>query len=190
METSQPQRLSHPSRKPTPEAGDSKRRDASGSPAGASPAVNHTSCRLAHQPQAVARARRIVQSMLRSWRIGEDAAASAVLVVSELVTNAVEHARPPLFLHVRLDDAEPQLWVGVTDGGPTAREGAWTACRSRDEQGRGLFIVDALATAHGTHKHRGGATHWARLPAPTQPDIPTPGTPSPGPMTLPTLAPR
>ncbi|MEY9969598.1 hypothetical protein ABIA33_007687, partial [Streptacidiphilus sp. MAP12-16] len=36
-----------------------------------------------------------------------------------------------------------------------------------DEHGRGLIIIDALAVAHGTHPHAGGATHWACLDAET-----------------------
>ncbi|TQK50887.1 histidine kinase-like protein [Streptomyces sp. SLBN-118] len=127
--------------------------------------TDHTSCRLAHRPEAVGRARRIVGAMLGNWQVGEDAATSVLLVVSELVTNAVEHACPPLAVHLHLhrEHAGLRVWVGVTDGGPAERHGNWAATCAADERGRGLCIIDALATSHGSRTHWGGTTHWARL---------------------------
>ncbi|MFI9645296.1 ATP-binding protein [Streptomyces sp. NPDC052040] len=126
--------------------------------------VDHTSRRLAHRPEAVRRARRIAESALTAWGIHDDAAHSVLLVVSELVTNAVEHGQPPLALHLGRECTGPRVWVGVTDGGPSAGGGPWTSSCAHDEHGRGLAIVEALAAAHGTHRHLGGTTHWARLP--------------------------
>ncbi|MGW2025255.1 ATP-binding protein [Streptomyces decoyicus] len=123
----------------------------------------HTSRRLAHRPEAVGHARRIVQSVLNAWCIDDDAAHSVLLVVSELVTNAVEHAQPPLALHLRREKTGLRVWVGITDGGPSARDGAWTASCAPDEHGRGLAVIEALAAAHGADSHAGGTTHWARL---------------------------
>ncbi|MFE5549486.1 ATP-binding protein [Streptomyces sp. NPDC056534] len=88
-----------------------------------------------------------------------------LLVVSELVTNAVEHAEPPFALHLHRERAGSRVWVGVTDGGPAEAEGAWTASCTDDEHGRGIAIVDILADAHGIRTHAGGSTHWARIPA-------------------------
>lgn len=130
---------------------------------------SHASCPLVHRAEAVAHARRIVGSMLSIWQVGEGAAESVLLVVSELVTNAIEHAQPPLALHLRRERADLRVWVGITDGGPATREGAWAASCSQEERGRGLCIVDALATAHGTHDRCGRITHWARLPVTEQP---------------------
>ncbi|WP_329146215.1 ATP-binding protein [Streptomyces sp. NBC_01456] len=94
----------------------------------------------------------------------DDAADSVVLMVSELVTNAVEHAQPPLVLHVSREHTALRVWVGVTDGGPATREGPWTSSCAYEEHGRGLSMVKALASAHGAHSHGGGTTHWARMP--------------------------
>ncbi|WP_406205135.1 ATP-binding protein [Streptomyces decoyicus] len=126
--------------------------------------VAHTSRRLAHRPEAVGHARRIAQSVLDAWGIDDDAAHSVLLVVSELVTNAVEHAQPPLALHLYRENTGLRVWVGLTDGGPSARAGAWTSSCAHDEHGRGLTIIEALAAAHGADSHAGGTTHWARLP--------------------------
>jgi hypothetical protein len=86
-------------------------------------------------------------------------------VVSELVTNAVERALPPIALHPHRERAGERVWAGVTDSGPAAGEGAWTASHADDEHGRGLDIIDALTTTHGTRSRSGGATHRARLPS-------------------------
>ncbi|MER5556961.1 ATP-binding protein [Streptomyces sp. NPDC002793] len=120
--------------------------------------------RLPHCPQAVGTAREITAAVLNDWHVAQDSAEAAVLVVSELVTNAVEHALPPIALHLHRERAGERVWVGVTDSGPAAGEGAWTASCADDEHGRGLDVIDALTTTHGTRSHSGGTTHWARLP--------------------------
>jgi len=117
------------------------------------------------RPEAAGLARHTAQAACRAWRVDRQATDVVLLVVSELVTNAVEHAQPPLTLNLHHDGADGGVWVGVTDGGPAAHEGPWTSSCSSDEHGRGMDIVDALAENHGMHCHRGGTTHWARLSA-------------------------
>jgi anti-sigma regulatory factor (Ser/Thr protein kinase) len=96
--------------------------------------------------------------------MSEDVMSPALLVVSELVTNAVEHARPPVTLQLARPE-EDILHIEVTDSGPASHEGPWTASCSDDEHGRGRAIVAALATAHGCHTTAGdhASTHWAVL---------------------------
>lgn len=123
---------------------------------------------LAHRPEASGTARRITRSVLECWRVGDEEAEAVLLVVSELVTNAVEHAQPPVSLHLHRERVGRRVWVGISDSGPASREGEWTASCSDEEHGRGMSIIDALAVAHGTRTHSGGgATHWARLPLAT-----------------------
>ncbi|MFF8848258.1 ATP-binding protein [Streptomyces sp. NPDC015127] len=88
-----------------------------------------------------------------------------LLVVSELVTNAIEHALPPLRLHLAVDEGNHAVRVEVTDGGPAGREGAWAASCEPDEHGRGMKIVDRIALAHGVRVHSNGSLRWAVLSA-------------------------
>ncbi|MCX2185777.1 ATP-binding protein [Streptomyces sp. SKN60] len=120
---------------------------------------------LEHRPEAAAEARHTTQTVLEAWRVGSETIDAVVLVVSELVTNAVEHARAPLSLHLHRERSGGRVWVGVTDGGPAPHDGAWTSSCTQDEHGRGLSIVSMLADVHGVRSHAGGATHWARLTA-------------------------
>jgi anti-sigma regulatory factor (Ser/Thr protein kinase) len=120
---------------------------------------------LEHRPEAAGEARHLAQELLEHWHVADDTADGVLLVVSELVTNAVEHARAPIVLHLHREHADHRIWIGVSDGGPADRDGAWTRSCADDEHGRGLGLVDALAEAHGTRTHTGGATHWARLAA-------------------------
>ncbi|MFE5940880.1 ATP-binding protein [Streptomyces sp. NPDC056470] len=115
---------------------------------------------LEHRQQAVVTACHTAKAVLEEWRMDGDA---VLLIVSELVTNAVEQADPSFALHLHRERAGSRVWVGVTDGGPAQTEGAWTASCVDDEHGCGLGIVDTLADAHGTHSHSGGITHWARI---------------------------
>ncbi|MEV0186075.1 ATP-binding protein [Streptomyces sp. NPDC050625] len=119
---------------------------------------------LEHRPNAAGAARAITRALLEDWHVDQDAAENVLLVVSELVTNAIEHALPPVALHLYRDPAEDHVWVGVTDGGPTQNDGVWTSSCTQEEHGRGLTVVKVLATRHGTHTYPGGtATHWALL---------------------------
>jgi anti-sigma regulatory factor (Ser/Thr protein kinase) len=82
-----------------------------------------------------------------------------VLVVSEMVTNAVRHAGPPVALEIQTDpDA---VLIAVKDGSPNRP-------RPRDagqdaEGGRGLMLVDALSVEHGVRPDPPGKTVWAAV---------------------------
>jgi anti-sigma regulatory factor (Ser/Thr protein kinase) len=122
---------------------------------------------LSHSHQAPGAARRVAQGLMDQWKVAEPDADSVVLVVSELVANAVEHALPPLVLHLNRHLAEKQIWVGVSDSGTAPQEGPWTSSCTDDEHGRGLGIIEALAEAHGTHAYPDGTTmHWALISIP------------------------
>jgi hypothetical protein len=107
----------------------------------------------------VPEARRWTVGTLRGW--GLDATAwTAAQVVSELVTNCTLHARSDFALRLVLDG--DGVRVEATDGVPGglhARQYSRTATT-----GRGLRIVETLATSWGVVPSGEGKTVWAVLP--------------------------
>ncbi|WP_433860177.1 ATP-binding protein [Streptomyces kronopolitis] len=102
--------------------------------------------------------RRITSAHLRLWKIAGPTAADTLLTVSELVTNAIQHASGDnIALTVVLVDEE--LRVEVTDGNPEPAQMAFAD--DTDESGRGLFIVAVIARDWGVSDH--GTTTWAIL---------------------------
>lgn len=82
-----------------------------------------------------------------------------VLLTSELVTNAIRHGSGPIRLHVSWDDHGVR--VGVADDSPQR-----PVLRARDRDapnGRGLQLVDALASAWGAESEATGKTVWFHL---------------------------
>ncbi|MEU1542402.1 ATP-binding protein [Actinacidiphila glaucinigra] len=123
-----------------------------------------------HDPRQLGPLRREVRRALDRSAVPEHAADEAVLVVSELVTNAVTHGTSPAELRLVLGRESHGLRVEVTDAGPAPcgdREGV-----PPDEHGRGLPIVAALASDHGVSVRPGGTTCWADLPLDRPLDLP------------------
>ncbi|WP_229852677.1 ATP-binding protein [Streptomyces albospinus] len=116
---------------------------------------------LAHRPEAAGEARKITKEVLTRWSVAEEVADSVLLTVSELVTNAVEHARPPLNFGLSRDPGTRRMHIEVSDGGPATTHGDWAASCTPDEHGRGLEIIDQLTAAHGDREEPGHAIHWA-----------------------------
>ncbi|MEU4360037.1 ATP-binding protein [Streptomyces virginiae] len=119
---------------------------------------------LPHVAKSVGIARHLSRSLLETWGVEQDAVDTALLVVSELVTNAVEHGRAPMALHLKMDQAAPSVEVAVSDGGPASNDGPWTTSCEPEEHGRGNSIVTCLADRQGIRQHAHGMTRWAELP--------------------------
>jgi anti-sigma regulatory factor (Ser/Thr protein kinase) len=124
-------------------------------------AVDHVSP-VPHSTAAVSVVRRRVRAVLTEWDLCPDVTSDALLVVSELLTNALVHALPPATLRlswVRVDDRRA-LRIEVTDAGRALPAGP---SADPDEHGRGIAIVAALSARCGIRVHTGGITHWADL---------------------------
>lgn len=109
-------------------------------------------------PELVMAARHFVTDRLTAWE-ATDHAEAAVLIASELVTNAVLHARTAVVLRlmlrgetVRIEvfDENPRLPV-VSPSPPEATSG------------RGLSLVVAVATAWGMEHRNDGKVVWAEV---------------------------
>jgi len=114
----------------------------------------HQELELAPSPTAPAAARRFVRALCASWDLNladdpderawlADRVDQAVLVTSELVTNAVIHAQSELRLLVELRG--DQLYLAVQDASPHLLHLA-SAPDVLAEGGRGLLLVESLAT--------------------------------------------
>ncbi|MET9836011.1 ATP-binding protein [Streptomyces sp. NPDC006385] len=120
---------------------------------------------LPHTPGAVSAIRRRIRAVLVDWNVAADLAEDVLLVVSELLTNAIVHALPPATLSLSRSrpDRCGAVRVEVTDRGPAAPTGLSAPAPDPDEHGRGLDIVTALASRCGVRVHSGGTSRWAEL---------------------------
>ncbi|MFA1538545.1 ATP-binding protein [Actinomadura monticuli] len=108
-------------------------------------------------------ARRAVRDVLVRWGLAEDDIDTAVLLTSEVVTNAVRHVRDELrvgrVVKVRVGIMDGRLRVDVTDpapGVPRVVDAAET-----DEGHRGMAVVAACADRWGWLPAKdGGKTVW------------------------------
>lgn len=115
---------------------------------------------LTAAPESVGQGRRFVRSTLREW--GHDALVdTATLLVSELVTNAVLHARTPPEIIVRL--GRDEVRIEVLDGSDRLPRAKGYGVES--STGRGLLLVDRLAAAWGTEVREAGKVVWFALRA-------------------------
>ncbi|MDO0929304.1 ATP-binding protein [Streptomyces sp. TG1A-8] len=114
---------------------------------------------------AVPVVRRRADAVLAEWRVCPHLVEDALLVVSELLTNAIAHALPPVVLRLSWvrHGGPGTLRVEVTDGGPARPAGGVRTGTDLDEHGRGEGIVRALANRYGIRIHPGGVTRWAEL---------------------------
>jgi anti-sigma regulatory factor (Ser/Thr protein kinase) len=140
---------------------------------------------LPRSPSSVGVARRFIQGRAAAWSLPEPAVDQLVLIGSELVTNAVLHARTEVTLAVELRDGRVRISITDRSQAPATlrhyRPDALT--------GRGLGVVAALSDRWGVSAAPDGKVVWAELAAngdhrattPHAPDLRhTPPAPAPG----------
>ena len=104
-------------------------------------------------------ARSFVTVMDEDWGLPDWLCDAARTVTTELVSNAVEHARTGCVLHLALDDH--RLRVSVRDHRPDGH--GLPQPGVHDHRGYGLLIVEGLSRKWGVTSHDDGKTVWALL---------------------------
>ena len=121
---------------------------------------------LPNGPEGASFARRVMARAAVLWLLDRDMTDTALLLVSELATNAIRHGSPPIRLSLRLDrdrQHRDRLRVEVTDGSPSLPELGYPG--PDQTGGRGLQIVQLLAVRWGANAapRRLGKTVWFEL---------------------------
>ncbi len=122
---------------------------------------------LPYAASSVATARGRLATDLREAGTMAAAIGDAALVLSELLSNAIRHARPlpGCTIRVAWTLSGGSLRVSVSDGGGPTRPRAERLSVSA-LGGRGLAIVEHLCSNWGIRSCGGRVTVWAVLPAP------------------------
>lgn len=93
----------------------------------------------------------------------------AALVLSELLSNALRHARPLVsgLVRVTWQVRKDCVEIAVSDGG-SATEPGLRRPRPEKSGGHGLEIVERLSRNWGVAHENGATTVWAKLPTPVR----------------------
>jgi anti-sigma regulatory factor (Ser/Thr protein kinase)/anti-anti-sigma regulatory factor len=132
------------------------------------PTVLRDGWRFGVDPHAPGRARSRVRDLCRRWGLEGETREAAEIVITELVTNAVEHALSPSVVEVQRHGDAFRMAVRDYDHGsghdvPEAL--SWHAPPASSPRGRGLAMVAAVSRAWGVLRHPDGKTIWAEMAA-------------------------
>jgi anti-sigma regulatory factor (Ser/Thr protein kinase) len=117
-------------------------------------------------PSGVPEGRRYVRKLLECTGIDHE---EAELIVSELLTNAVDHGGGERIELSVAEDGE-RVRIEVADGGSGGTPRLQTQAGPDSERGRGLMLVAAIAEAWGVRTHPGRTVVWAEVhPARAEP---------------------
>ena len=111
-------------------------------------------------PMSASVARRATRAFVASLPISAE---DALVVVSELVSNAVRHGTEPITLFLAWHGHA--LWIGVSDGDSCVECVKATMASQGADHGRGLALTDRVARSWGTYQAPAGVgkTVWATI---------------------------
>ena len=115
--------------------------------------------RVENERDPMRKVRRFLGETLHRWGAAGDAE-DAKIVVTELATNAVLHARSPFRVELAL--APGSLWIRVVDTVPLhGPDGSFPLAAAPSH---GLGVIAAIAREWGAEPVPGGKSVWAELP--------------------------
>lgn len=106
-------------------------------------------------------ARHVTLQLLSAWGIEQHHRSDAALVVTELVSNVVDHVGGDASVVLELTLSDEWLRISIADGSavrPVVRE-----LTGNQPRGRGMQIVTAVTDRWGCEDHHGGKRVWADL---------------------------
>lgn len=112
---------------------------------------------------SVPAARHLTLELLRAWDVPHDRE-DAALLVTELVSNVVDHVGGEASFTLELEFSDQWLRIGVIDGSairPVVRE-----LSMDDPRGRGIRMVQMIAERWGADEHLDGKRVWFELRSP------------------------
>ena len=109
-------------------------------------------------PRCVAEARQLTDRTLSDWGL-RDLREAATLLVSELTTNAILHARTPVT--VTISNGSTEIRIHVCDNNPRPPQMRHFSAESAT--GRGIRLLEALATTWGVERNASGKCVWFTL---------------------------
>ncbi|MEU2284499.1 SpoIIE family protein phosphatase [Streptomyces sp. NPDC013178] len=124
-------------------------------------------------PDAVMHARRFTARTLRRWQV-QEAADAVLLVVSELVTNALVHTQGPVRIDLMLRAG--RVRVCVSDSSPRAPAKP-VIVDWESTGGRGLMLVEAMSESFGSMPVAGGKQVWSEIVVPGRESVPADAEP-------------
>ncbi|MGP8299019.1 ATP-binding protein [Streptomyces inhibens] len=117
--------------------------------------------RLPSRPQSAGIARRLTAAvLLKQWSLTPQLAEHAVLLVSELVGNAVRHTGARTF---GLRMLRRRGWLRIEVRDPSRGLPCLMPVQEMDTSGRGLFLVDTLSDRWGVDLLPRGKTTWFEM---------------------------
>ncbi|MGH9276959.1 MAG: ATP-binding protein [Acidimicrobiales bacterium] len=114
---------------------------------------------LESEPSLVAASRLFVAQTLTEWEL-ETLVPDAQLIASELVSNAVLHARTAIRLTLRSDGLR---WLRIEVFDQNSRLPLAASCPDDATSGRGLALVEGVGSTWGVVRQQDGKTVWAEL---------------------------
>jgi anti-sigma regulatory factor (Ser/Thr protein kinase) len=125
----------------------------------------HTAPEFPLTPLSVREARVWLGDVLEAEQVDDEPSRVCVLLLDELVTNALVHAGSSVLVRVDVDETGASTLVEVTNHGTEGRVDLVPYERGRPARHFGLHLVEALAANWGVRRDRGDTTVWFSLPS-------------------------
>lgn len=123
---------------------------------------------VAAATSALPEGRRFTDNTLHQWSLPDGVVEDAMLIVSELLTNAIVHGRPPIRL--RLRKTLDELAIEIDDAASAMPRKLRAS--PEDLHGRGLAIVAEVGARWAARADGYGKTVWSTIPIPRVAEVP------------------